>query len=186
MPYVDHPLPEDFYVSVIAPPKHKVKYDPPTKQKGAVAKLTRDVKAGILNGAIAHGADGEGLGGLDGYFFMCASKYPKHYMHLLGKLMPMQVQGDGVVRPGVTLNIVSIPHDNYLSLEDIERLKSPGAVIEQPLQQAAPELAPTEAPIEETAPQMSEEQELQLINQLQREIHELAQKAGISLVQHQQ
>src|SRR4051794_38955470 len=92
MPFTDRPLPDDFEVSSIAPRKPGKRLfgpdNPGIKPKGAVAKITRDLKAGILSGAAMHGADGEGLGGLEGYLQMCASKYPKHYMHLLGKLLP--------------------------------------------------------------------------------------------------
>src|SRR6476646_4670678 len=103
----DIPIPADFEVSAIATPRRKPKFMPPGKPKGAVAKVTRDVKQGILNGAISHGFDGEGLGGLDGYFAMCAARYPKHYMSLLGKLMPIQLHNEGLTGTSIgTVNVL--------------------------------------------------------------------------------
>lgn len=119
MPYIDRPLPADFEVPAIAPLRHK----PPRKRKGQVAKVTRDLKQGILNGAIAHGYDGEGEGGLDGYLAMCAEKYPKHYMNLLGKLVPMQLNTDVSGQRIGSINIVSIPSNHFLSAEDIARMR---------------------------------------------------------------
>ena len=130
MPYEDHPLPAAFHVEPIVPLKHG-RGNPPRKQKGAVAKITRDVKQGILEGAIAFGSDGEGTGGLTGYFEMCAAKFPKAYMHLLGKLMPIQLHGEGLSGPSITsVNIISVPTDNYLSAEDMARLRGQTQTIE--------------------------------------------------------
>ena len=89
MPFTDRPLPDDFQVSSIAPRKPGKRLfgpdNPGGKPKGTVAKITRDLKEGILQSAIAHGANGGGENGLQGYLQMCATKYPKHYMHLLGQ-----------------------------------------------------------------------------------------------------
>jgi hypothetical protein len=43
--YVDRPLPSDFEVPAIVPRKVKVM---PRKPKGAIAKITRDLKEGII------------------------------------------------------------------------------------------------------------------------------------------
>ncbi len=89
---------------------------------GVVNKVTRDLKAGILDGAIAHGEDGEGLNGLSGYLRMCAAKFPRSYMNLLGKLLPLTLSNDGLAGATVgTVNIISVPADHYLSKEDLAR-----------------------------------------------------------------
>jgi hypothetical protein len=46
--YVDRPLPSDFEVPAIVPRKVKVM---PRKPKGAIAKITRDLKEGIIEAA---------------------------------------------------------------------------------------------------------------------------------------
>lgn len=147
MPFTDRPLPEVFQVTPIVPLKHG-RGNPPRKKKGAVAKLTRDVKAGILEGAIAHGSDGEGLGGLTGYFEMCAAKYPKVYMHLLGKLMPVQLHAEGLPGPSITsVSIISVPTNTYLSVADMQRLQD-GAMptIEHVPQEITSEPVPEHVP----------------------------------------
>jgi hypothetical protein len=129
------PMPSKFEVSAIVDRNRgKILFGrdkPPIgRQKGNVAKVTRDLKAGIINGAIAHGADGEGLNGLDGYLQMCATRYPKQYMQLLGKLMPHVINAD-VSAPYIgAVNIVSIPSGRYLSQQDIERLREPPPQLE--------------------------------------------------------
>lgn len=54
---------------------------------GIVNRITKDLKTGIINGAVAHGADGAGKDGLDGYLAMCATKFPKAYLGVLAKLV---------------------------------------------------------------------------------------------------
>ena len=52
MPFEDHPLPAAFHVEPIVPRKPgRGGNHPPRKKKGAINKLTRDVEAGILDGA---------------------------------------------------------------------------------------------------------------------------------------
>jgi hypothetical protein len=118
MPYVDHPLPADLELPAINP---KPKSLPPRKKKGAIAKISRDVKAGILNGAIACGYDGAGEGGLDGFFLMCAQRHPKAYLALLGKFVPLQVSADVPGQTIGSINIVSVPRNHFLSGEMIEK-----------------------------------------------------------------
>ena len=129
MPFgVDRPLPADFEVRSLReppPPKPKKSFPPGVKfgrEAGIVNKVTRDLKVGILNGAIAHGADGSGEGGLEGYLFMCATKYPKHYLALLGKLVPLQLTGNPQLGQHIsTVNVISVPSGTFLSKEDIEK-----------------------------------------------------------------
>jgi hypothetical protein len=127
----------------------------PGRPVGAVAKITKDLKAGILNGAIAHGADGEGLGGLDGYLQMCATKYPKHYMQLLAKLLPLQVRADVANAVVSEVRIISVPADCYLSEEQIAKMNPALPLIEQ----EAIETEPAEAVIE--AQSIEEEPEIE-------------------------
>lgn len=119
----DRPLPTDFAVPAIAPPKRKPKFIP-NKPKYAVAKITRGLKQGILDGAAAHGFDGEGQGELEGYFQMCAAKYPKHYLALIGKIVPLTIDSNATGNVITAVNIVSIPSGNFLSQEDIERVRA--------------------------------------------------------------
>ena len=56
---------------------------------------------------------------MDGYLAMCAARYPKHYLTLLGKLVPLQVNGE-VGRHVSTVNVISIPHGKFLTREEIE------------------------------------------------------------------
>jgi hypothetical protein len=145
MPYVDRPLPDDFEVPAIAPrKKHLFGPDRPSpgKPKGVVAKITRNLKEGIINGAAEHGFDGEGKGGLDGYLQMCATKYPKHYMLLLARLLPHVIKGDGVGNVAVgSITITTVPSGFHLTGEHIARM-SPRLEIEhepQPEPQPQPE-----------------------------------------------
>ena len=186
----DIPVPADFEIEPIATPKKKGKGNLPHfgRLPGHINKLSRDLKQGILNGAIAHGSDGAGEGGLDGYLAMCAARYPKHYLTLLGKLVPLQVNGE-VGRHVSTVNVISIPHGKFLTREEIENAgvtplsriehmpddEAPVAALEH-----LPEPAPAPAPAEPEP--RSPEEEQQLIDQLTIEIRELAQRAGVSLV----
>ena len=177
MTFVDRPLPAGLLLPAIAPPRRKPKFIPPPKQKGTLAKVTKDVKNGILGGAIAHGFDGSGLGGLEGYFQMCASLYPRDYLDLLAKLLPFQNNnngGDGVVRPGVMLNIVSIPTGEFLSAEDCEKMRAPGLQVDQtPIKQVKLEHYAEPAP--EIEPQAAENQRLL---ELSASIKDLARLVG--------
>ena len=58
----DIPVPADFEIEPIATPRKKGKGNLPHfgRLPGHINKLSRDLKQGILNGAIAHGSDGEG------------------------------------------------------------------------------------------------------------------------------
>jgi hypothetical protein len=83
-------------------------------------KLTRDIKEGIIDGAVAHGSDGKGKGGLNGYLTMCARLYPKQYMYLLGKLLPFVVRNtvDATLRVD-KVNVVPIQSDRYVTAEQM-------------------------------------------------------------------
>ena len=83
------------------------------KPKGAVNKTTAALKDAILAAAQAVGQDGKGKLGLEGYLRRVAQDDVKAFAGLLGKVLPMTVQGPGeggahvfeqiewrVVRPG--------------------------------------------------------------------------------------
>jgi len=153
MPFEDTPLPADFQVKPLVPLKYG-RGNPPRKKKGQVAKVTRDVKQGILEGAISHGSDGEGTGGLAGYFQMCAAKYPKHYMGLLGKLVPLNVNNTGTGASPTVINIVGVESGTFIN-EHGEQYQPPE---EEPLEieqlpEPAPPMSALEAKLLELKPQ---------------------------------
>lgn len=63
--------------------------------KGTPNKTTAMLKEAILGAAKATGSDGQGKGGLMGYCAFLAKSEPKAFAQLLGKVLPMQVTGDG-------------------------------------------------------------------------------------------
>lgn len=65
--------------------------NPAGKPKGAVSKTTALLKDAILKAAEAAGGDD----GLVGYLTDQAKDNPGPFMALLGKVLPMQVTGDG-------------------------------------------------------------------------------------------
>jgi hypothetical protein len=89
MPFQDRPLPANFEVSAII--QHKTKRTPPRKPKGAIAKITRDLKEGIIDAAVIVGSDGEGTGGLTGFLVDLALHHKKAYAGLLAKVLPLQI-----------------------------------------------------------------------------------------------
>jgi hypothetical protein len=89
-------------------------------------KIARDLKKGIMDAAERHGEDGIGTNGLEGYCYLLASKHPKIFAQLLGKVLPMQINASG----GnfiASVNIVSIPSESYLAPDDIARIKAQSA-----------------------------------------------------------
>jgi hypothetical protein len=142
----------------------------PGRNPGVVNRITRDLKAGILNGAIAHGADGEGLGGLDGYLLMCATKYPKHYMQLLGKLLPLQVNADVNNAVVGEVRVLSVPADCYLSAQQIAKMNRAAPLIDQ-----APQLEPER--FQEPAEAVVEAQSIEA----EPEIEEVTAETGMQI-----
>ncbi|BBB99001.1 hypothetical protein [Bradyrhizobium elkanii] len=87
-----------------------------SRQKGVLNKVTRDIKNGIIEGAIQHGYDGKGKGGLDGYLRMCATKYPKQYMRLLARVLPYTITAEIESRALIaSINVIPIPADLFLT-----------------------------------------------------------------------
>lgn len=87
------------------------------KPRGAVNKITRDLKDGVLEAAISLGEDGKGNGGLVGYLKMLARKYPKQFSSLLARLMPLQVNGNLAAFIGA-VNITPVPNGKFVSPEE--------------------------------------------------------------------
>lgn len=67
----------------------------PGKPRGAVNKTTAALKEAILRAAEDVGEDGEGKAGTVGYLRTLARSEPKAFASLLGKVLPLQVTGDG-------------------------------------------------------------------------------------------
>ena len=154
MPFVDHEMPADLDLQPIATKKRVngklfgPDNPPPGGVKGRSPKITRELKEGIIDGAADHGYDGEGLGGLAGYLRYCAERCPKAYLQLLGRLLPLQVNGSGSAGHHIsTVNIVAIPSGEFLTSEAIEKARShsfdPQSLIERTSQ-----LEPAPAPVE--------------------------------------
>ena len=193
MPYVDHPLPEDLDLpssakSPVTSGLKNLRYGPGTgRAKGATDKISRDLKEGIIEGAVLHGYDGEGEGGLIGYCHHLAERHPKAYCGLLAKILPYNVHANvGGARIG-SVNILSVPTDHYLSSEDAERLRVP-ARIEPGGRLVAhggagagrarcPATAGTEAQLQTALEALPAEK----FEELARTVEELACAAGISL-----
>lgn len=72
---------------------------PPNAGKGRVKgtpnKTTALLKDAIIKAAEAVGEDGNGKGALTGYLTRLAKGEPKAFAGLLGKVLPMQITGEG-------------------------------------------------------------------------------------------
>lgn len=67
----------------------------PGKPKGAVSKTTKTLKEAILKAAELSGRDMKGKEGLVGYLRRVADEDVKAFSGLLGKVLPLQVEGAG-------------------------------------------------------------------------------------------
>ena len=67
----------------------------PGRPKGVPNKTTTELKQAILNAANDVGEDGEGKAGLVGYLRTLARSEPKAFSGLLGRVLPLQVTGEG-------------------------------------------------------------------------------------------
>lgn len=65
------------------------------RPKGAVNKTTATLKEAILKAAELSGQDKKGKGGLVGYLQRVADNDMKAFSGLLGRVLPMQVTGEG-------------------------------------------------------------------------------------------
>jgi hypothetical protein len=98
---------------------------------GRPNKITRDLREGIIDAAVAHGFDGKGRDGLVGYLRFLAARYPKPFASLLGRLLPLQVSGNIGSFIGA-VQIVSAPAGSFLSAEDITKLSPPRTINSEP------------------------------------------------------
>lgn len=67
----------------------------PGRKPGVPNKTTTALREAILTAAEQVGADGKGKGGTVGYLKLLAMTDPKAFSSLLGKVLPLQVTGDG-------------------------------------------------------------------------------------------
>lgn len=122
--YLEHELPV-LQKRVLPPAMKPFRYGPNNqppgrgRKRGAINKITTDLKHGILKGAANCGYDGEGLGGVEGFLAMCAQRYPKHYLALLGKMLPMNLNANAPSAAIQTVQIVSVPSGVFLNREQM-------------------------------------------------------------------
>ena len=122
MPFQDRPLPANFEVSSII--QHKTKRTPPRKPKGAIAKITRDLKEGIIDAAVIVGSDGEGTGGLTGFLVDLALHHKKAYAGLLAKILPLQISPHYNAGAMIgSVNIISVPTGSHFSAAELQRIE---------------------------------------------------------------
>jgi hypothetical protein len=74
-----------------------------------------DLRLLILDAAAALGFDGNGREGLLGYLKYAASTFPKQYMALISKVLPLQIDSKSTVNVIEHVNIVSVPPDRYVT-----------------------------------------------------------------------
>lgn len=68
----------------------------PKSRLGRPNKISRDLKEAIITAAEMAGSNGRGKDGLNGYLYRLAMhRNPKIFGALLGKLLPMQLTGEG-------------------------------------------------------------------------------------------
>lgn len=65
------------------------------RKPGVQNKTTRVLRDAILDAAAVVGENGKGRNGLLGYLVRLARKHPQSYVHLIAKVLPMQVTGEG-------------------------------------------------------------------------------------------
>ena len=80
------------------------------RPKGSANKTTAALKEAILEAAKLVGQDGKGKEGLVGYLKRVATQDVKAFSALLGKVLPLQVTGDG----GGPVIIQASAHDESL------------------------------------------------------------------------
>jgi hypothetical protein len=65
------------------------------RKPGSVNKTTKALREAILEAAARSGRDAKGKGGLVGYLKRVADEDVKAFSTLLGKVLPLQVTGEG-------------------------------------------------------------------------------------------
>ena len=101
--FVDHPLPASLVLPRLQAPRPRDKrldnLQRNGRPKGAQDKITKDLKLGLIEGAVQAGFDGEGTGGLIGYCKWMAMFHPKAYATLLVKLLPYNIHANTESQP---------------------------------------------------------------------------------------
>jgi hypothetical protein len=114
-------LPADFDVPRISEkPRHcgtaNLRFGPGIgRVKGKQNKICRDLKEGLLEGAILHGYDGAGEDGLIGYCHHLAERHPKAYATLLSRLLPYNLNANVASAHVGEVRIISIPSGSHLT-----------------------------------------------------------------------
>jgi hypothetical protein len=81
--------------------------------KGTPNRISRDLREGILDAAIAHGADGNGKNGLAGCCDWLLRSHTKAFVPLLVRLLPLQVSGEVVRHTKLHVTIQPIPRGSF-------------------------------------------------------------------------
>lgn len=91
------------------------------RPKGTVNKTTKVLREAILQAAEAVGQDGKGKGGLEGYLRRVAEEDVKAFSALLGKVLPLQVTGEGggPVETHMTVDVGGLTKDQLRALASI-------------------------------------------------------------------
>lgn len=98
----------------------------PGRKKGQGNKIPVSLKRAIIDAAAAYGSDGKGSGALQGYLFFLAGKHPRAFSSLLGRLMPLQLDGH-LASSVAQVNVVAIPADHFSSADDLAKLLQPSS-----------------------------------------------------------
>lgn len=143
---------------------------PGGSRKGLQNKITRDLKEGLIEGAVQHGYDGNGAAGLTGYCRHIAERHPKLYCHLLAKLLPYNLNANVATATIGEVRIISVPPDHYF----------PKGATENNL--GALEYIPPAEPITPIEPAPSQRDEAKLIAALESLSVETLERLAASLV----
>lgn len=93
----------------------------PGQGKRGPNKTTAALKEAILQAAEKVGMDGKGKGGLQGYLQRVAEQDVKAFSSLLGKVLPLQVTGEGggPVEASLTVDVAGLSMDQLRALASI-------------------------------------------------------------------
>lgn len=93
------------------------------------------MKNGLIAAATNLGFDGNGERGLIGFLEYLGMYHTKSFCHLLGKVIPLQINAGASVQRIGTINVVTVPAGEFLSGEQANRLQ-PAFVIEHDVERA--------------------------------------------------
>jgi len=106
-------------------------------QNTLTADQHADLRTLILDAAAAIGMDGNGRDGLLGYLKFAASTYPKQYLQVISKVLPLQIDSKSTINVIEHVNIVSVPPDRYMPADNFK-----GPTIDHAPLESAPESTP--------------------------------------------